>query len=247
MRKPSLEELWSTVPDSEGRAFDQSDLEGLPESAKRYLSHAIAPGTPLATAVRLKMHGEIKLKSWLPFKAEQVIRLDRGLLWQATVKMMGLPMTGYDMMIDGFGEMRWKYVGIIPVVHASGPDILKSANGRMRAECCWLPSAFLLGNPKWRSATEEDVSVEFDLLHVREVLSFGLGPEGIKEIKMRRWGSPASGEFQLMDFGGVIEEERTFGGYTIPTKLRIGWHYGSERFEQDGEFIRVQVDSAEFK
>ncbi|WP_408648826.1 DUF6920 family protein [Tumidithrix elongata] len=43
------------------------------ETVRRYLEHAIAPETKLASAVRLRMHGEIKLKDWLPFKAEQVI------------------------------------------------------------------------------------------------------------------------------------------------------------------------------
>lgn len=38
--------------------------------------------------------------------------------------------------------------------------------------------------------------------------------------------------------GGVVEREGTFDGYTIPTQLRIGWHFGNERFENEGEFFR---------
>ena len=44
-----------------------------------------------------------------------------------------------------------------------------------------------------------------------------------------------------MDFGGIIEEEGTFCGYTIPTRLRIGWYFGTERFESEGEFFRVTI------
>ena len=68
----SLNTLWESATSSEF-AFRSDRLSHLPEAARRYLEHAIAPGTKLASAVRLKMHGEIKLKKWIPFTVEQVI------------------------------------------------------------------------------------------------------------------------------------------------------------------------------
>ncbi len=50
-----------------------------------------------------------------------------------------------------------------------------------------------------------------------------------------------------MDFGGVAEEERRFGGYTIPTRLRVGWYVGTDRFEPAGEFFRVTIDDAAYR
>ncbi len=46
-------------------------LAGLDEPVTRYLAHAIAEGTPLAPAVRLRMTGRIRVRSWLPFTADQ--------------------------------------------------------------------------------------------------------------------------------------------------------------------------------
>jgi len=43
-----------------------------------YLSHTMAGDTAPAAAVRLRMHGEIRLKRWTPFRAEEVIHRDRG-------------------------------------------------------------------------------------------------------------------------------------------------------------------------
>jgi hypothetical protein len=87
----SLDELWDAEPVDRG-VFDPRSFYHLPESAQLYLGHAIAPGTRLAEAVRLSMHGEIKLQShWLPFTAEQVIRMGRGFLWSATVMQHGVP------------------------------------------------------------------------------------------------------------------------------------------------------------
>ena len=82
IRKPptnkqlSLDELWELTRANQ-RAVRCGQAAGLPEAARRYLEHAIAPGTPLATVVRLRMRGKIKLKRWLPFRAEEVIYWDR--------------------------------------------------------------------------------------------------------------------------------------------------------------------------
>jgi len=56
--KVSLDALWqaeSQKPTSTQRLFQPNQLKNLPSSAQRYLKHAIAPNTPLASAVRLKM------------------------------------------------------------------------------------------------------------------------------------------------------------------------------------------------
>jgi len=82
----SLNTLWDSAT-SQDRVFHLDDFTHLPEAARRYLDHAIAPGAKLASAVRLHMHGEIKLKSWIPFKSEQVICWEHGLIWSATTTM----------------------------------------------------------------------------------------------------------------------------------------------------------------
>lgn len=42
-----------------------------------------------------------------------------------------------------------------------------------------------------------------------------------------------------------MDEESTWAGYTIPSRLRIGWHFGTDEFE-DGEFFRATITHAEF-
>ena len=80
-----LDTLWTSAPPAE-RDFEPRELSHLPEIVQRYLAHSIAPGTPLASAVRMRMHGTIKLKKWRRFKAEQVIVRDRGMIWQARMR-----------------------------------------------------------------------------------------------------------------------------------------------------------------
>ncbi len=90
------------------------------------------------------MHGEIKLKRWLPFTAEQVIRSDSQMMWKATVRRNGIPIRGFDRLVGGEGAMQWKVLGIVPVMTTSGPDITRSTVGRLEAESVWLPSALRL-------------------------------------------------------------------------------------------------------
>jgi len=52
------------------------------------------------------MHGEIKLKRWLPFTAEQVIRSDSQMMWKATVRRNGIPIRGFDRLVGGEGAMQ---------------------------------------------------------------------------------------------------------------------------------------------
>jgi hypothetical protein len=91
-------------------------------------------------AVRLQMRGEIRLgEAWFPFRAEQVLTAKDEFVWAATVSMWGLPILGSDEYVAGKGAMRWKLLGLVPVAVAEGPDVSKSALGRMKAEqAIWL-------------------------------------------------------------------------------------------------------------
>src|SRR3569832_1929075 len=96
---PSLDELWRTAP-APYALFDVARIAHLPLGARRYLTHAIVPGTPLANAVRLRMHGEIKLRGWYPFTAEQVKRKEHNKNKHATKEVYGLPIRGGDSFLD---------------------------------------------------------------------------------------------------------------------------------------------------
>ena len=103
---PTLEQLWdSTAAFLTVRSSDPAGLSALPNEVRRYLKRAIAAEAPLASAVRLRMHGEIRLRGLHPFVAEQVISWDRGMIWQATAHMYGLDINGTDRLHERQGAM----------------------------------------------------------------------------------------------------------------------------------------------
>jgi hypothetical protein len=243
----SLDALWDSAPSSD-LTFRPAQISGIPEAARHYLEHAIAPGIPLASSVRVRMHGEIKLKRWLPFTAEQVICRGRDMIWRATVGRHMSTIHGFDRFVDGEGAMRWKLFGIFPVMTASGPDISRSAAGRVKAESVWLPSILFGDDVAWTAHDSSHVDAHFAVWTDTQPLALTIDDKGgLKSIKLRRWGNPEGGEFHDVDFGGVVEEEGTFGGYTIPTRVRIGWHFGTDRFERNGEFFRATLDNATYR
>ncbi len=227
--------------------FSSGGVARLPQAGRRYLQHAIAPGTVLATAVRLRMHGETKLKRWLAFTAEEVISWTRGMIWRATVRLHGLPISGFDRLLDGAGVMRWRLLGVIPLVTASGPDISRSAAGRICAEAVWLPSALCGDGVRWTGW--DPTHAEVRLTVQRHALAMNVATDAagrLTTVQLQRWGNPDGGPFRAVDFGGVAEDEQTFGGYTIPTRLRVGWYVGSRQFEPAGDFFRVTIDDARY-
>jgi hypothetical protein len=245
----SLEQLWeSTATLQATRSCQAADLSALPDGAQRYLTHAIAPGTPLASAVRLQMHGEIKLKTWRPFTAEQVISWNRGMIWQATVRMYGLRIRGSDRFLDGQGAMQWKLFRILPLINAIGPDVTRSAAGRINIESLWLPSVLWRPEVEWEAADSTYLHARFRAHAETADVEYKVSESGeLKTVSMLRWGKPDSGPFRYVPFGGLVEESCTFAGYTVPTRIRVGWYFGTERFDSEGEFFRASIDHAEYR
>ncbi len=243
----SVDELWDSTPRAT-RYFDPAQLAPLPTAARSYLQHAIAPSVSLASAVRLHMHGKIKLKQWRPFTAEEVIRWDVGFIWQASIRFGFLPISGSDSWLHGAGALHWRVLGLLPFLSASSPGITRSAAGRLNAEVLWLPSALLLQPVSWTQSDPLHPRACFLAHSESTALDLALDPDGrLLAFHTLRWSNPNDGAFRLLPFGGFAEAESTFAGYTIPTRLSAGWHFGEPRFAAEGEFFRATIDHAEFR
>jgi hypothetical protein len=244
-----LDAIWASAP-AATESFDPARVETFPSAARRFLKHTLAPGAPVARAAWLTMHGTIRLgEGWFPFEAEQVLSWDRGFIWHAAVRSHGIPITGTDRLLDGEGAMRWKILGLVPFIGARGPEITRSAAGRLHAEAVWLPGVLLGDDVAFGPGDDEHADVSVVAHGETTHMDWGVSPSGgLSSLKLWRWGNPEGREFHYEPFGGEVLEEMTVSGITIPSSLRLGWHYGTPEFDQPGgEFFRVTVDSIEFK
>lgn len=157
------------------------------------------------------------------------------------------PISGYDRFLDGEGELRWKLLGLVPVLRASGPNVSRSSAGRVAGEAAWVPTALL---PRfgvaWSAAGADRASARFRVDGLDVDLDLRLDGDGrIAACSFRRWGDPGgSGTYAFHPFGMEASAHATFAGLTIPSAGRAGWHHGTERWE-DGVFFRYEITGLE--
>jgi hypothetical protein len=239
---------WELLTGSGGppEAFRPSMVADLPEPARRWLGHALAPGTPLWPSAVLTMEGEIRLGSWRPFTGRQVLAPPRGFVWAATARLFGLRVTGFDRYSSGSGQMSWRLGGLIPVMTATGADVTRSAAGRLAGETVLVPTTFRAA--RWAPGADEDRTVVTWLIDGQEESAeLQVGGDGrLLGVVLQRWGNPDGASFGRYPFGVAIEAEETFAGVTIGSVLRAGWWWGTDR-QPDGEFFRARITDAVFR
>ena len=228
-------------------AFEPTAVAGLPEPVHRWLTHAIEPGTPLRSAVELRMHGEIRLGAWRPFTAVQRLTPAGGFVWAASARMLGLPVTGFDRFTRDTGEMRWRLLNALPVMSATGDDITRSAAGRHVGELLLAaPGAALEPGVSWKPVDDERAVATIRAARRAHEVALTIDGRGaLTELHMTRWGDPGKGAFDEYPFGAVLEDEVTLGGFTIPRDVTAGWHHATERWPE-GRFIRYTIDHARY-
>lgn len=244
----TLEQLWNEGPAWTER-FDPASINTFPPTTKRYLEHALAPGAKLSACARLTMTGTIKLDSgWCDFVAEQFIAWERGFVWAARAKVNGLPITGFDRLVDGEGAMRWKLLGLFPVVRAEGAEIARAAAGRLHAEAIWLPAVLLRPEVTWHDIDGTHTRASIEAHGEPSALELEVDDDGkLRSCSLARWGDLETGEFRYHPFGAFTDAERSFDGVTIPTQHRVGWRWGKPEFETEGEFFRCALVEVQYR
>ena len=217
----------------------------LPPPAKRYFYHAIQPGTPMAGCVKLKLTGETKLDGkgeWMMFSADQLLAVGQGFVWKGKIQSSRyLNFQGADSFYVGKALSRFARFGILPAVNRSGPDLDQSASGRLAIESLWLPSAFLPQNgARWVDVNDDNkVLAIVECRSEKTTVTMTLDVKGGVQnavIDRYRNGEP-------VPFGLEVDEETTIDGYTIPSKVRAGWGYGTPEYD---EVYRATVVDAKF-
>ena len=242
-RRMSVSELETHLAQPVMRGvFREDELSGLPGPVQRYFRGAIALGTPLALAARLKMDGSIKIAGrWLPFRATEVLAPQRGFVWSARVS--GGLFAGSDQYDSGLGAMRWKILGLIPVVQADGPDVSRSAAARAAAEAVWIPTALLPRyGVNWSAEDDTHLTARYTVDNTPLVVRYELDEEArMVSAQIERWGDPNNtGAWGLHAFGFEATARATFGGVTLPTQGRVGWFPRTELWAK-GEYFRFAL------
>lgn len=216
-----------------GEPFTEASVAHLPEPARRYLLHAIAPGTPVAPAMRLTQQGRIRIGDWRDFHAEQILAPPEGFVWRPRVAMGPLTATGADSYFEGEGRVQFWMLGVLPIASAAGPDIDRAAAGRLTIESIWAPGVLLAPGVRWEAAGPD--SARFTMAVGGEPMSvtLQLAPSGaLLSASILRWADLGkTGRYAPTPYGAEIEGERRFGGYTLPTPVHVGYGFGTPELD----------------
>lgn len=235
-------EVWSQIEamaDSNSYGFDPESVSDLPEIAQRYFNHAIAPGTPLAKTVELDMSGVFHLGDAAAHKtfameARQILSPPWAFVWLPTLKSGPMTIMGADSYFDGQGAMHFWMQGLIPLVQvANNEDINHAAAMRPMIESVWSPASLLPENGAiWTQTGPDTAEIRFANDPYDMAMNITLSPEGtVQSVVGMRWSDANSEKiYRLQPFGGRMLAEKTFGGYTIPSQLEVGNHFGTDDF-----------------
>jgi hypothetical protein len=217
----------------------------LAEPARRYLTHAVAAGTPLWQSVQVAMVGQIRIGAWRRFTADQVVAPAKGYIWAAVARLLGVPVVGYDRLSGGTAEMRWRLLDVVPLVDVSGPDIARSAAGRLASEIVLVPTAF--ASATWTSGGPDTAVATCGVGPEQQRVELHLGADGrLLDLLMQRWGNPDGKPFGRYPFGVTVDGERNQDGVTTPAAVRAGWWRGTDR-QEAGEFFRAEITRVDFR
>jgi hypothetical protein len=227
--------------------FTLAEVADVAVPVRRYFTAAIAPGTPLARAARLRITGTIRFGGrWLPFRSNELLAPLHGYEWPATVAWRLI--RGSDTYVDGDATMVWRLFGLVPVVRTRGPDVARSAAGRAAAEAVWAPTAMLPRyGTRWRGVSDDHLVAELPVGGSRVTVHVRLDHDAhVRSVHLNRWTSTdGAGSHGWRPFGIDVTATRTFTcGLTIPAEGVGGWFHDTDRWAE-GQFMRYAISDVE--
>jgi hypothetical protein len=226
--------------------FVPDTLDLLPFPAEKYLRHALAGGAPLARSADVRMRGMLRVgpEDWVPFEARERISAERGFLWEGRVGVLGrMVLEGADWLLADEAGVTYALADWWPTVDREGPEVARSAAGRMLVDLAWLPAALTpQRGARWsRGDTDRAVVTVPGNPNPMTVL---VGDNGrLQEASILRRRVGPDGQSSLAPYGMAVEAETRFGDVTVPSELVLAWGIGTDdRYD----FMRVFVEDIDW-
>jgi hypothetical protein len=232
--------------------YDPAMVADLPEIARRYFNHAIAPGTPLSRTVELRMEGQFRLgdrakSRTFEMRAHQLLAAPSDYIWNVDMQAGPIRISGSDGRYNSHAWMRMWMFRAIPLVQvAATEDLDRSALARPALEAIWAPAALLPdAGAQWVELAPDKAKVTIGQGEAEIDMTLTIDPAGrVVDIVARRWSDANPQQvFRYQPFGGTVEAEASFGGFTIPSAVEVGNHYGRADYFA---FFKARIVAADY-
>jgi hypothetical protein len=141
---------------------------------------------------------------------------------------------GADLLHRSRASMRFWMFGAIPLVQVAATEGLdRSAAVRPVLEAIWAPASLLPANgARWEQVGPDKARVTYYTGPHPVEMTMTIDERGrVLEVVAMRWSDANPGKvFRLQPFGAAIEDEASFGGFTIPSVVHVGNNYGTDSY-----------------
>lgn len=202
----------------------------LPDPVRRYLAHALPQETKPIRRARLQMHGRIKVGGWMRFEAEWEGD-GTSFSWRALAGPGRLrPLRVHDRFANGRGAMDVRLRPNLKLIHDASEDVARSGAGRAALEAVWVPGSLLTEcGVTWTAESDQLIAATRDVPPERPQLNLTIDSSGaLVSCHGQRFRDAKHG---YLPFGAIVDQERTFNGTTIPSKLAVGWGFSSDDWQ----------------
>jgi hypothetical protein len=84
---------------------------------------------------------------------------------------------------------------------------------------------------RWRAESETEIVARFEVPPERVELRLGIDADGAaRTVSVMRWGNAGQDHFGYIPFGGHVYAEQRFGSFTLPSRVSVGWWFGTPRY-----------------
>jgi hypothetical protein len=215
------------------RRFQPASLAALDEPVRHYLTHAIRADAPLADEIRLTMAGRIKIGPvWLGFTAQQEFD-GHEFAWRARAGWGPFkPLHVVDQYRAGAGSIDCRIFGRLSFLHADDENTTRAAAARGAVESIWVPASLLPDRGvTWRAENPNLLVAGFEVPPERPEVRLAIDDTGaVLSVSVMRWGNVYQNDYGYIPFGGNVTAERRFGDFVLPSRVSVGWWFGTERF-----------------
>ncbi len=215
------------------QGFQPASLAALGEPVRRYFTHAIRDEAQLVAGTRLTMAGRIKVgPSWLRFTAQQEFD-GHDFAWRARAGWGPFkPLHIVDRYTAGAGSIDGRILGHLSFLHADDENTTRAAAGRGAAESIWVPASLLPDcGVTWRAENRNLLVAAFEVPPERPEVRLTIDDTGaVLSVSVMRWGNPDQNDYGYIPFGGNVTAERSFGDLVLPSRVSVGWWFGTDRF-----------------
>ncbi len=214
-------------------AYDPAMVANLPPVAQRYFARAIEPGAILRRRVELRMEGSFLMQGRsYPMRTHQLLAPPEGFVWKAQMGSGLMRFAGSDAYRARVTSWtRFWLLRMIPLARVGdNDDHARASAARMLAEAIWVPASLLPQHGAvWRDAGPNRAEVSFPAIPGVEPIFLTLDADGnVVEVVTQRWSDAnPKAQYVLQPFGGRMLAHAQYQGFTVPTAVEVGNHYGT--------------------